>query len=81
MRNPTTKIGDFTLLPSPDGTCPDYAVAHFPGEPHNQRSMHYQYRFYGLHGRWPTWKDAMAHCGPETQEKWVACLKEHGVTV
>jgi mannose/cellobiose epimerase-like protein (N-acyl-D-glucosamine 2-epimerase family) len=33
--------------------------------PHNQQSLYYQYAFFGEHGRWPTWKDAVAHCAPE----------------
>lgn len=37
------KVGAFTLLPAPRGTCEECAVAHKPDEPHNQQSLHYQY--------------------------------------
>jgi hypothetical protein len=66
---------------TPDGTCPECAVAHDPAMPHNRDSLCYQYKFYDSHGRWPTWKDAMEHCTPEIQEFWTAALEEKGVKV
>lgn len=50
------------LLPPRKGTCPACAVQHAPDLPHDCRSLYYQYRFFGLRGRWPTWADASAHC-------------------
>ncbi len=80
-----TKAGGFsegfTLLPPPPNCCQECAVEHDPEQAHNQQSLHYQYYFYGKHGRWPTWKDAIAHCPPELQQKWRAALKAHGVEV
>jgi len=58
----------FKLLPPKPGVCQECAVDHKPGEPHNPGSMYYQYKFHGEHGRWPTWKDAIAHCEPELRE-------------
>lgn len=58
------------LLPPADGTCPICAVDHSPDDPHNQESLYYQYRFFGIRGRWPTWADAIAHCDPAKQQFW-----------
>lgn len=67
------------LLPPPPGTCPICAVAHDPLTAHNAQSLYYQYRFYGIRGRWPTWADAVAHCAPELRDAWRAKLEEWGV--
>lgn len=75
------QVGAFKMLPAAPGTCKECAVKHDPSQPHNQQSLHYQYYFYADHNRWPTWKDAMAHCTPQVQEKWIAGLKEKGVKV
>lgn len=61
---------------TPEGTCPDCAVAHPESDPHDRDSLTYQYRFYAKHGRWPTWDDAMAQCTPEHKEVWMALLRE-----
>lgn len=66
---------------APEGTCEMCATVHDPGMPHNQQSLTYQYNFYNENGRWPTWKDAMAHCEPEIQQAWIDALKERGVKV
>ncbi len=63
------------LLPPKPGVCPICAVDHRPLDPHNAHSMYYQYRFYGTHGRWPTWADAVAHCTPERQSAWKETLE------
>lgn len=65
----------------PDGTCPECAVEHEPGQPHNRGSLAYQYKFYDKHGRFPTWKDAMEHCSDEVKELWIAELERHGIDV
>jgi hypothetical protein len=46
--------------------------------PHDAQSLYYQYRFYGVRGRWPTWADAVAHCAPEVQADWRAALEDRG---
>jgi hypothetical protein len=74
-------LGGFRLLPAAEGTCPECATAHDPAMPHNQRSITYQYDFYGKHGRWPTWKDAMAHCSEEMKQKWTEQLTLRGISV
>jgi hypothetical protein len=40
--------------------------------------MYYQYRFYGIRGRWPTWADAIAHCSEQMQEDWKHALTQAG---
>ena len=59
----------FKLLPPPKGHCIACGRKHARDEPHDAQSMHYQYWFYGKHGRWPTWKDAVFHCDDETKER------------
>lgn len=74
-------LGPWTLLPVKvvPGKCQECATEHTPDFPHNAQSMAYQYDFYGKHGRWPTWGDAMAHCTPEMQEQWKEGLRENGI--
>lgn len=66
---------------TPEGTCPECAVAHEPEMPHNKDSLAYQYNFYDKNGRWPTWEDAMAHCPEEIKEAWRQALRERGIDV
>lgn len=75
-----TKMVNFQLAPPREGSCPVCAryPAHPEEFPHDADSMYYQYAFYGEHGRWPTWKDAMAHCTPEMQKLWEDALKAKG---
>lgn len=67
------------LLPPKEGTCPVCAWDHPDHQPHNIESMYYQYRFYGVRGRWPTWADAMAHCSEEVKEVWRMVLERDGM--
>ena len=69
------------LVPGPPGKCPECAVDHDPELPHNQQSLFYQYHFYGENNRWPTWKDAMAHCSQEMKDVWIKALAGKGVKV
>lgn len=66
------------LLPPKPGTCPICAVAHEATMPHNAQSLYYQYRFYGVRGRWPTWADAVAHCSAEMRAHWKRELRARG---
>lgn len=66
------------LLPPKEGTCPICAHPHEPEAPHNQQSLYYQYRFYGIRGRWPTWADAVAHCEPGLAALWREELTRRG---
>jgi hypothetical protein len=78
---PQGNLGGFTLLrpPMKPGQCAECAVEHAAELPHNVQSLFYQYSFMEQHGRWPTWKDAMAHCTPEMQAHWRRELRANGV--
>lgn len=72
----------FSLLGrTPDGTRFMCGVAHGPEQPHNQQSLAYQCKFYDMHGRWPTWEDAMAHCPDDVKEHWKEQLGKCGVEI
>jgi hypothetical protein len=77
--------GGLRMLPGPPGTCEWCHTEHEPDQPHNQQSLPYQMKFHTLHGRWPTWSDAMAHCTPEVKAQWREHLKEmmlsHGMQI
>ena len=75
------QIGAFKMLPPAKDVCQECAVKHDPEQPHNQQSLFYQYSFFADNNRWPTWKDAISHCTPEVQEKWITALKSKGVVV
>jgi hypothetical protein len=77
----TGHMKPWKTLGVPPGTCTECAVKHEPGQPHNQQSLVYQYSFYDKNGRWPTWKDAMAHCSDEVKKRWICGLKDHGVII
>lgn len=74
-------LGGFSLLPPASDVCQQCAVKHEPWQAHNQQSMFWQYWFYNENGRWPTWADAIAHCGPEVKARWIEELAKHGITV
>lgn len=73
------------MLPGPPGTCAWCHVAHDPTQPHDKQSLPYQVKFYTIHGRYPTWSDAMVHCDDETRALWrehlVALMNEHGMEI
>lgn len=73
--------GGFQLMPCAPNVCQECAVDHLPGEPHNTQSLYYQYHFYAEHGRWPTWKDAIAHCPDEVKQVTIEVLKSHGIDI
>ena len=72
--------GRIVLLPAKPGTCPECATAHEKEMPHNL-CLYYQYHFFGEHGRFPKWKDAMAHCTDDIKERTIRALKELGYEV
>lgn len=76
-----TEKASFMLLPAPKGTCEQCAVDHPPEQPHNQQSLFWQYWFYGKHGRFPTWADAMAHCTDAVKSLWKSELGKLGIIV
>lgn len=71
----------FMMLPPTPDVCQECAVKHDPMMPHNRDSLYYQYAFYGKHGRWPTWADAMQHCPEEIKQYWIEALTEKGIDV
>lgn len=74
------EVHGVTLLgKTPEGTCPVCATKHESYQPHNQRSLTYQYKFYDEHGRWPIWEDAMEHCPEEIKEAWREELEKIGI--
>lgn len=66
------------MLPAAAGKCQECAGDHAPDAPHNAQSLHYQYAFYSKHGRWPTWKDALAHCPEPVAKLWEEELRRLG---
>lgn len=72
---------DFEISPAPIGTCPECARKHDADQPHDNQSLHYQYTFYGREGRWPTWRDAMAHCSDPIQKLWCDALARRGIVI
>jgi len=74
-----TEVKQFRLLPPRDPTaCKICGRNHLPDKPHDAQQLHYQYHFYFQHGRWPTWKDAIAHCDKATRADWEDALKSRG---
>lgn len=76
-----TKNVKMLMLPPKPGVCQECGVDHGPEEPHDGESLYYKYHFYSKHGRWPTWKDAMAHCSEEVQAWWTDALRKLGAEV
>lgn len=79
-------LSAWKLLPPTLG-CSQCGTEHDDDIPHNAVSITYQYWFRieevraGRPGRWPTWKDAMAHCTPDMQRQWTEALRRQGVEV
>lgn len=66
------------FLPPRPGACQVCAVEHDPAWPHNKDSLYYQMTFHQKHGRFPTWGDAMAHCGEDMKALWKEALTKRG---
>lgn len=69
------------LLPPRPDVCQECATDHTPEMPHNLHSLFYQYSFYEKNKRFPTWKDALAHCTPEMRSAWVEELAKRDIKV
>jgi hypothetical protein len=67
-----------TLPPSPEGVCPCCGVPHADDLPHVATSAYYQTRFLALHGRSPTWLDAVSHLSPLDQAVAEATIRQLG---
>jgi hypothetical protein len=75
-----TETVPFQIMPPPAGACTvcGRSPAHRPDEPHDAQSLYYQYAFFAEHGRWPTWRDALAHCPDDIKSLWEQALRERG---
>ena len=64
-------IEGWTLLPVRIDACPACGMypPHAPHQPHDC-SMFFRYWWKANHGRWGTWKDAVAHCTPAVRAAW-----------
>lgn len=73
-------LSAWNLLPPHPEACQTCGrnPAHEPWEPHDAQSLYYQYKFYLEHKRWPTWRDAVAHCEPAVRAAWEAELRKRG---
>jgi hypothetical protein len=70
-----------TIKPTTPNTCEQCGVSHAAGAPHNKATLQYQYWFFGKHGRWPSWKDAVAHCTPTVRAVELGRLRVLGIDV
>lgn len=79
--DPRPKDATWTLMPfdTSNGECSQCGRVHEPDQPHDAASLPYQYSFHAEHDRWPTWKDAMAHCDQNVQDAWTTALRQRGV--
>lgn len=69
-----------TVIPAPkDGACRVCGEIHGRGEAHNRDSLLYQHKFRMNHGRYPTWEDAMGHCGKAARDRMIKRLARHGI--
>ncbi len=60
------------------GDCPTCMTPHNPDQPHDANSLYYQMTFREEHGRWPDWRDALAHCDEETRGGACIALRARG---
>lgn len=75
----TEGTSQFVLMPPPDPpACQTCGREHDPEDPHDPAQLYYQYAFFGEFDRWPTWKDALAHCAPVVQAHWERELRVRG---
>jgi hypothetical protein len=77
--------GGMRMLPGPPGSCEWCHTEHERDQPHNRDSLPYQMKFNAIHGRWPTWTDAMSHCESDVRKMWrdglVKIMEEKGIEV
>ncbi len=73
-------VSEFLIVPPDLDACQvcGRLPAHDADQPHDAQSLYYQYAFYGEHGRWPTWKDALEHCSEPVRRLWEAELRRRG---
>lgn len=71
----------FKLMPPAGHVCDECAVQHLTDEPHDAKSLFYQYHFYFREGRWPTWADALAHVPGPARRRWETELRSRGEVI
>lgn len=81
MKTPTPNGGVMMLMPPPEDKCQVCARDIHPGAPHDATTLYYGTWFQMVHGRAPTWEDAMAECDEVTKAAWTAALTERGVDI
>ena len=76
-----TREVPFSIQPPPATACQVCGrnPAHEPDQPHDAHHLYYQFAFYADHGRWPTWRDAVAHCADDVKEQWELALRRRGM--
>lgn len=74
-------VEDVRIFPPAPGKCPICAADHPAEFPHNKDSLYYQMRFWQEHGRFPTWKDAAAHCSDEMKRAFMRGYAERGIVI
>ncbi len=74
-------MDEIKIIPPVPGACRICATKHDPAEPHDRDSLYYQNWFHRKYKRFPTWKDAMAHCSELTKAVFQAELAKRGVNV
>lgn len=74
-------VEDVRLFPPGEGKCPICAAKHLPEIPHNRDSLYYQMRFLQEHGRFPTWRDAAAHCPPDVKRIFAEEYAKRGIII
>lgn len=73
--------GGWSMLPPAPDKCQECAVEHTEKEPHYAHSLYYRTSFYLKNKRYPTWKDALAHCTEDVRKMWITELALKGVKV
>ena len=75
------RMEDVRITAPVPGNCPVCATAHDAEEPHDLNSLYYQNQFFKSHRRFPTWSDALSHCGAMTKAKWIEKLRKNGIEI
>ena len=71
--------GKLQLMPPAPHLCQVCGSDHGAGEAHDPTSVYYQYAFYENNGRYPSWRDSIAHLDAEHQQHWLDELAEQGL--
>lgn len=71
--------GVIRIIPPTPGCCLTCYGHHGEREPHNRDSLWYQITFFAEHARYPSWRDAAAHCPEDVRERFLAEKKAEGL--